>query len=212
MAKIETSLGTYNYEVVHIANGIKKIDRNKAKENLLLFKKCMEQSSIPFGLIYGTLLGAVREGNFIAHDEDTDVFILKEYEQKLLNALFYFRSNGFEVGRYNGKLISLIRQGEYIDVYFFEKKNKKTRASEGYVIPAHYLENIITYPLFGTEFPVPYKTEQLLVHLYGKDWQIPKVNTPASNYGLYLSIRFFIFKHFKPLFHFISYVKKTMGF
>lgn len=209
--KIHTNKGVFEFEEVPIVNGIKKINRTKSKENLLLFKSSMEAQGLKFGLIYGTLLGAIREKNFIEHDEDTDVFILKEDEQILLDSLFILRDKGFEVGRYTEKLISILRNGEYIDVYFFSKKNRKTRESEGYVIPSHFLENLINYELFGVDFLVPYKTEELLEHMYGKSWRIPKENAPASNYGSYLKIRFFLYNNLRPLFNLISSAKQKLS-
>ena len=210
MKTIETLNGIIKYEEVRFVNGVKKIDREKSKENLLLFKEVMDKHSVNFGLIYGTLLGAIRENNFIAHDEDTDVFILKEEEVKFLGTLPDLEKKGFKVGRYTEKLLSVIRNGEYIDTYFFRKKGRNKRESEGYEIKSYHLENLEPYRLFGVDFMVPVDVEKLLVSLYGKDWRIPKENAPATNYGSYLKIRNFIMEHNKPLFNLLSKAKKKL--
>jgi hypothetical protein len=65
----------------------KHLDIDIAKKNLLDLKEVMDRSGVKFGLIYGTLLGAYREKNFIKHDYDTDLFVLEEVKQDLLDSL-----------------------------------------------------------------------------------------------------------------------------
>ena len=66
-------------------------------------------------------LGAVREHDFITHDEDIDVVMYKSDMPKFLNLLFDLRKEGFELARYERRgFLSIIRKGEYIDVYFYE--------------------------------------------------------------------------------------------
>ena len=94
-----------------------------SKLNLLDLKQQLNHNRVPFGIIYGTLLGAVREQYFLAHDDDVDIFMLDENRKKLLSLLINFRKLGFEVARYEGDLLSIIRKGDYIDIYFFRKKH-----------------------------------------------------------------------------------------
>ncbi len=210
MMKIDTINGIYEYKELSFQNGSKYIDRKVSKDNLLEVRLILEKNEICFGLIYGTLLGAIRENNFIEHDEDTDIFILAEDKEKLLSTLFELRQAGFEVGRYDGKLLSIVRNGEYIDIYEFIKKSKSLRECDGYVIRSHYLEELKFFSFLGEMFRIPENAELLLVDLYGKDWMVPKVNEPASNYGLYLTIKMFIKRNLKPLFLLISLLKRTL--
>lgn len=209
--EINTPNGIYTYHEKHFQNGIKKINRDVARQNLLDFKHCLESHKINFGLIYGTLLGAIREGNFIAHDEDTDIYILSEDIPEIIAVLFELREIGFEVGRFTEKLISFMKNDEYIDIYFFQKTKFGKRISEGYVIKASVLENMEQYVFLGETFNVPKNPKELLVELYGKDWHIPKENTPASNYGLYLKIRMLIKNNSRPLFNLLSRIKKKLN-
>ncbi len=211
MNKIQTNNGIYEYKEVQFLNGVKKIDKNISKVNLLDLKKILDKRKARFGLMYGTLLGAIRENDFIAHDEDTDIFILQEDVDSLLNALFELRNIGFEVGRYTTKLISIIRNGEYIDIYIFKKKGLSTRECNGYIIKSEFLEKLEAYTFLGEVFNIPQKTEKLLIDLYGSDWRTPKNNSPASNYGLYLSIKFFIKNKSKVLFETISWAKQKLN-
>ena len=74
-ANIQTSNGIYTYEVKTFTLGSKRINRKISKDNLLDFRACLKDANITFGLLYGTLLGGIREDDFIAHDEDLDVFV-----------------------------------------------------------------------------------------------------------------------------------------
>ena len=208
MNEINTINGIYKYQEIKFENGTKRINREISKENLLLLKKCFDAANVNFGLIYGTLLGAVREKNFIEHDEDTDVFVLYEDREKIFNLLFQLRELGFDVGRLNNELMSIIKDGEYIDIYFYKIKNSKTRECDGYVIESNILENLEDYPFLGHTFKVPKNPKKLLTLLYGKNWMIVDKNAKAQNYGLYLRIKFFIRNNSKTLFHIISWIKK----
>ena len=73
-----------------------------------------------------------------------------------------------------------------------------------------WIENLDKYEFLGVMFNIPQNAEKLLVHLYGKDWKTPKINTPASNYGLYLSIKFLIKKKSKSLYKIISWIKQKL--
>lgn len=60
-----------------------EIRRNKAYKKYALFTltefdKCMKSLGVPYTLIFGSMLGAVREKGFIKHDMDIDVAVWKE--------------------------------------------------------------------------------------------------------------------------------------
>ena len=211
-AIISTSNGLYTYEVKTFVLGTKRINREISKDNLLDFRACLKDANITFGLIYGTLLGAVRENNFIVHDEDTDVFVLDEDREKVLDSLFDLKEYGLVVGRYekDQDLISFVRDDEYIDIYFFKKNIFGKRVCNGSLIAAKYLENLTEIEFLGENFCVPENSEELLEKLYGKDWRVPRENVKGSNFGIYLTIRNFINKNFNILFKVISWTKKKL--
>ena len=61
------------------------IDASIAKQNLLDFKKVLDERNIKFLIMHGTLLGAIREHDFIIHDIDIDTCTLSE--EKLIEAI-----------------------------------------------------------------------------------------------------------------------------
>ncbi|MEE9326123.1 MAG: LicD family protein [Cocleimonas sp.] len=208
MKTINTNNGIYEYHEIELT-GEKRINRLISKDNLLDLKILLDENNIKFGLIYGTLLGAYRENNFIEHDIDTDIFILNEDQDKLISILFELRNIGFEVARYRGSLVSIIRNDEYIDIYIFQKKGRSTRECLGNVINSCFLDNLKEYEFLGKMFNIPEDTEKLLVSMYGKDWMTPKENTPATNYGWYLTIRSYISRS-QTLFKIIGWIKRKV--
>ncbi|MGB5964499.1 MAG: LicD family protein [Sulfurimonadaceae bacterium] len=207
--EIITDNGIYRYEEIELYAGKKKLDREIAKRNLLDFKKVMDTLDVRYGLMYGTLLGAVREGNFIVHDEDIDIFVLVEDRSKVLNALFEIEKLGFKVARYKYEdLLSIIRDDEYIDLYFFRKYLGTKRRIHDNLVDAKYLEHTETIDFLGENFPVPGNPEQLLEVMYGKDWKIPNIDSKPTNYSYDVIVKQFIIEKFPFIYNIYKFFKK----
>lgn len=172
---INTPKGKYEYETIIVYEGIKKIDKQKAKQNLLLFKSIADRNGLAFSLSFGTFLGAMREHDFIEHDEDTDLFIQNENKDKFLCMLFELRENGFEVIRYDrrGDLLSIMRNGEYIDILFYRNTCKNVRQGQSYFMPETFILNLGDYEFLGAHFKGPREGERYLRYWYGENWHIP---------------------------------------
>jgi hypothetical protein len=189
--EIKTSCGIYTYEPVKLYDGNKpldrknrQLDRNVSRLNLLDFRQLLNHNQIPFGIIFGTLLGAVRDGDFISHDDDTDVFILNENREKFLALLFDFRKIGFEVAIYDKSLSSIIRNNEFIDIYFFRKNILGNRVCNGDSLSPKYLGAFDCIDFLGVPFNTPNNYISFLEKAYGKDWRISKKDAPAKVKGL----------------------------
>ena len=70
MPSVMTSHGAIRYKTIPLFPGVKRIDKEIAFENLCLLKSILDANGIKFQLAFGTLLGVVREHDFIDHDED----------------------------------------------------------------------------------------------------------------------------------------------
>lgn len=174
MPRIKTSKGVITYKTHPLFLGIKKIDKKIAAENLLLLKNFLDSKGIAFGLIAGTLLGAVRENDFISHDEDVDLSFLAEQKDILLDSLSEMKTMGFEVARYDRRgLLSIIRKGEYIDIYFFKKLCDGIRHCCGWCVPETFLKETSTFGFKGAEFIIPRDYVGFLEYEYGENWKTP---------------------------------------
>lgn len=185
---ISTNKGIYTYLPTPLYYGRKLIDREVCRVNLLLFKSILDKHNIPFGIIFGTLLGAVREKNFISHDEDVDVYILNENRELLLELLFEFKEHGFEVARYDDNLLSLIRDNDYIDIYFFRKNILGNRVCASFILNSDYFKKFDRIEFLNEEFNAPFRHIKFLEKAYGRDWMIPKKNSPANISSILLNI------------------------
>lgn len=174
MPKIKTPKGTYKFKLIPIYPGWKLIDKEKAFENLCLFKEIADRNGFKFFLAYGTMLGAVREKDFIAHDEDIDLGADYQDVDQFLAMLFELRYNGFEVARWDDRgLISVIRNNEYIDIYFFKKYTDKLMINCGEPLPTKFFENQADLEFKGMTFSAPADIEGVMEFWYGKDWRTP---------------------------------------
>lgn len=139
----------------------------------------------PF-LAYGTLLGAVREGDFIGHDNDIDLGYVSHAAQPVDVARESFRLErameraGMPVERYSGAGFKvLVRDGaghqRWIDVFggFWSGDRLAlmgellTPFERSWVLPLTRVE------LAGESFPGPARPERLLEAMYGPGWQVP---------------------------------------
>jgi len=104
---------------------------------------------------------------------------------------------------FNG-LLSLLREDEYIDVYFFKKTKFGNRIRNGHqTVKESFLIDTIEYDFLGESFNVARHYEEFLVYLYGKDWKIPKDNVFADTPTLTVKIVRYIYNNFPRLFHYV---------
>lgn len=175
MPTLVTSKGEkIHFKTVPLYSGSSVIDKQQSKENLLLFKRIMDSHSIFFALTAGTLLGAVREHDFIDHDEDIDLALFSDDKQKVIDILPEFISSGFVIARYDRRnVISLIRGGDYIDLCFFQKESDMIYACGGTLILSRFMEEIGELSFFGETFKVPKEYKEFLNCEYGYNWMTP---------------------------------------
>jgi phosphorylcholine metabolism protein LicD len=193
LEEIKTERGIFTYKPVKLFLGRKLLDPIVSKNNLLDFKAIMDKHSIHYGLWFGTLLGAIRENDFIKHDEDTDVFMLEEDREKVVNALFDFEDLGLKVIRYEENVLSFMRDNDYIDIYFYKKSfNQRVMLDNG--IDEKYLEKTKDINFLGVNFPVSENPEEALKILYGENWRIPIEGGKAVNISTIHTIKGLLLK------------------
>lgn len=181
MPVINTIHGKYRYKAKALYQGIKRIDKQIAFENLCLFKSLCEKNNYRFFLAYGTLLGAIREKDFIEHDEDIDLGALFEDKDVLLSMLFELRDNGFEVIRWDERgLMSIMRKGEYIDIYMYKPLSRNLYAVCGAPFPKEFIDNQTIITFKGVDFYAPTDSEKNLEFFYGKEWRTPVIDNDYS--------------------------------
>ncbi|WP_052352955.1 LicD family protein [Neobacillus dielmonensis] len=173
-------------------------------ESLLLTKESFAEIKRDFWLDYGTLLGAIRDKDFIGHDADIDVgtfFTGNEDAKKFENAM---KKRGFEKSRefwMDGNIVeeTYIRKGVNLDVFYYYSEGEKDKIhcftlEEGEHTVYQKLDeytlvtglsvkkvtstfsNTTLIDFKGKQFPVPENHHEYLTDNYGPTYMIKDEN------------------------------------
>ena len=160
-----------------------KRDMNKevAKKNLFDFADLLEAENVPFLLIYGTLLGAVRDQDFISHDSDVDLATLSENYATVREICHSpkFGKYGFQLVRDSKHLISVLRKEEHIDLYFFSDCESEYRCMSFRIAGEQLRDGHSRIEFLGRTFCTVKNPVADLRWRYGDDWKTPKRNYHA---------------------------------
>jgi hypothetical protein len=141
---------------------------------------CDEAAMNPF-LMWGTLLGCVREGGFLKHDHDIDIGILARDWPKRTLLIEAMRRRGYRLEfdrNYKMRFMGRDLLG-YLDVdVFFPWEGKMVCCHDhesrqyGAWFPADAFNNFRRVSFAGTSVLIPDPPERILETVYG-DWRTP---------------------------------------
>jgi hypothetical protein len=154
-----------------------------------------EKAGVPGYICYGTLLGAVRNGRLIGHDNDIDLAYVSELPDpvdvvresyRVERAL---RDAGWTVRRGSGARINVrmkLPDGSmrFIDVFtsHWVEGVLYIPSDTGFLLPKETILPLTTVELEGRQVPAPAQSERLLAATYGESWRVPdpsfKYETP----------------------------------
>ena len=212
MKYIQTQLGKFPYKPQFVYQGIKQIDKAIAFENLKIVLSILEKKHVRVSIAYGTLLGIIRDNDFIDWDEDIDLCILAEDVELFKNSLWDLKKEGFELIRSDrcDHLFSIKRNDEYIDFYIMEKLSQEIRSDlgDGFILEKH-LVNLIKFSFKNIYVPIPEQYKEYLYLTYG-DWLTPVkyANFNLSKFQIFKQKIWFILKNFPPRVIQIKLLKK----
>jgi lipopolysaccharide cholinephosphotransferase len=154
------------------------VDLAVAAENLKLFKSVLDGAGVTFWLAWGTCLGAVREGGFIAHDYDTDVEVHERDKGRLFAVLPKLQALQFDtVFISSSNYVRVSRGGEKIDVYFLSQGRAcgrpVWRSIDG-CFDIDFFGRLDVVAFLGMSCNVPHRPADYLRYIYGEDWREPK--------------------------------------
>lgn len=182
LKELSNEIKQFDFDSLHQG---RKMDKSIAKENIVLLKNIFEKHHINYWLCFGTLLGAIRDKDFIDYDVDTDIGVNMIDLNKLEIALLDIIQSGFEIVRVTSdlSLISLLRNNEYIDIYVFRKVKDDVNVAwycSGYIVKKDYFSKLEYIQFLGNEFFAPANHIEYLEEIYGSDWTTPKRNAHAQ--------------------------------
>ncbi len=151
---------------------------------LVDFVRVLRGSSIKCFAISGTLLGIVREGRLLPHDDDLDFGVHgweAQYELAELlskSADFVTRTNDLKKEKTLQQKVFHAKTGIQVDVFtFFTRGNGFGHFIEsdfGYALERQYpVFETTSRRVYGVDVCVPDPAERFLEHNYGNDWRTP---------------------------------------
>lgn len=175
MASIKTSKGLLIYKQHLLYFGDKIICKQQMIENLQILSVYLDKIDINWGPAFGTLIGIVRNDDFLSWSPCFDIYILKEDEERLKDILWLLQDVGFIIKRYERRgLYYIERNGEYIKVFVLHKISTDIRHTGGSdFIHEKYIQNTTKWNFRGIDFNVPQELDAYLTFQYG-DWIKPK--------------------------------------
>jgi SAM-dependent methyltransferase len=148
-------------------------------------------------LAYGSLLGAVREGGLIGHDNDADLGYVSRHDHPAEAVAESFRlqralvERGLPVTRYSGMGIRVdVAESDGgtrgLDVFggFMRDGHLYLMGEVGAPFRRDWVWPLSEVPFEGRSFPAPAQPDRLLEAMYGPTWRTPdpayKFTTPRS--------------------------------
>ena len=212
LKEIKVGEKVITYEEAVFSTDCKPLNITVATTALLEINEILKARQVDFYLMYGTLLGCVREKGFILHDTDVDLAVLEENKFALLHSLPEILKAGFVVGRYDGKLLSIMRDDIYIDFYFFRPSLIHGRISDvGLTAKSRYFKKTKEVEFLGGLFLIPEDANGLLVDLYGENWRTPIKNDPSMNHNSYIIFREKVKKRLPFIFKLVRPIKRLIN-
>lgn len=153
------------------------IDPEQSAECLLKIREIFNRHSIPFWLVGGTLLGAIRDGGFIPWDKDIDLAMYDRDAPLLMPAIREMEEFGLKVVRTNNIDNTFQVKRNMICIAFANNRRYRERMWRWWRFyePFDAYSELIPYQFLGEEFLIPSKYEQYLEIHYGLwgDWRVP---------------------------------------
>jgi len=139
-----------------------QIRRGNLETLSLVLKDC----GIPFWIQGKTLLGAIRDKQFIIDDHDDDIGIFSEHQQCVCSNVYTkLKEQGFQAIRCGDTMLSIIRNNRYIDICFFKKSENKIGYDEKW-FPKEFFNEFDTVQFYGKYYSVPSNADDLLTIMY----------------------------------------------
>lgn len=156
--------------------GTEHMDTAVSMRNLLDVIDVCKKLNLSTWLMYGTLLGMVRDKSLIPYDRDTDLGVFELDVDKLMSVIKELQRIGFELIRTEPSVATVMRNDEYLDFYLFRDCGGFYSCEERGIytkIDKSHLSRLPSYTVNGSTFSVPSHCYKLFEEWYGVDWNTP---------------------------------------
>ena len=145
---------------------------------LVELSELLEQADVPHYLSSGTLLGAVREKNFIRWDWDVQFYFkLEDVAERFDDLMATFQTAGFQPTKTDStrkKWKILVTKYDTIYEMTAWARAGDHRIRSDWKLPAEFFEDPDRIDFLGRSYICMTPPEAYLVYCYGDDWRTPK--------------------------------------
>ena len=160
-----------------------KFDKDLNKTMLTDIHLFLKENNIPHMLMFGTLLGAYRNNDFLS--ADIDIAVSSNYYWKLRNIID--KSEDVDLNCVWRREIAVWKHNRKLDILFYDiigdntyfyiyKKNTNTKrwhTEQRYVYKTKDIFPLKKFKFIDYEFNIPKSPENLFKDYYGGNWKIP---------------------------------------
>jgi len=162
--------------------GVRKegvMNQEVMKKNLIDFKRVMDKHGVKFVLIFGTLLGAIRDKKLIDWDTDVDTACFAPDHKLIHRVVIELKELGFNVVKREWCPLHdqfFIRDGEKIEIWWFCDTGDEWFYDKHIRYPKRFFDITEHIEFLGGTFQVPSNPKEFLTLTYGNDWGTPDSN------------------------------------
>lgn len=140
--------------------------------------KILDDTGVTWWLSDGSVLGAVREGKFLASDADVDLGVWAT-DMSVVRAAF--AAAGWPLKRDRSGQLWPVHDGVKVDIHGHERTGdwvwyELSRGRLAYQFPARLFDTLAPVTLHGVQTLMPSPPEDYLVAHYGADWGTPRTS------------------------------------
>lgn len=174
MANILTSKGIFEYKSHLLYFGNHTINKGRMTYFIQIIALILDKIDINWGPAFGTLIGIVRNNDYLPWNPCFDIYILKEDEERFKDILWLLKDAGVNLVRHERRgLYYLEYNGEYVKVFVLRKISTDIRHTGGSdFIHEKYIQNTVKWTFMDIYFNVPVDVDEYLTFQYG-DWVTP---------------------------------------
>lgn len=181
---INKILKVFGFQIVRDGKPHLRGNRKACIENLSMMANILDSHNCVWWISHGTLLGGVREGDFISHDTDLDMSLMFSEDFKPAYSVILKNFDLIKVWgcTENSLELTFMRNGIKIDLFFVYEDRGRFRHSafagftqweydryDYFFSPVEPVE----FRFLGANLKAPKDAERYLNDFYGENWRIP---------------------------------------
>lgn len=176
------------------------INKKNALKLIANITEVFDKHDIFFMPMWGTLLGIIRNGDFIDHDDDVDLLMLHEDEKKLYEALVELKERGiFLCKQYKGQIYTVVSsEGIICDIDVLRKAFFPYSLAYCVVLekfrPKRLFGKYKKIDFKGLKISVPENSDEFLTYFYGESWRVPQKGVRGRNFPKWMIVEDFLLK------------------